>query len=393
MEIYFYSICLSVVLVYLINKVLSSKKSIIYWILSVIALLPTTIVAGVRDLTIGTDIKHYVVTNFLAARGYSNLFDYVSYIDNIKTAFVGAVNHTEAGYSVIVFLISRFTGDVHWLLFTLQMLTILFVYIGLVNFHNQFGISITMGLLIYDFLFFGPSLNVMRQSLAAAIVFFGVSLLLGDRIKMALFYFLVACLFHLTALISIPLIVFYLYLKKRDKKFQAEGILFGRFIILVFIFIIVYLFGARLFKGIQIVVSFIPFLSKYAPSFGVQTGYKLFGTLMFVITDFVIVGMTSFNVDSKKRGIVSSFFFGSICLTVLFYTIYKYQSVIPRLGIYFAMIRMVAYPYYLKIEKDFLMRLLISGLLVVTLIWTFIYTTQSGSGEIYPYASQILQNF
>ncbi|APR27976.1 hypothetical protein BTW26_02640 [Pediococcus acidilactici] len=391
MGIYFYSICLSVVLIYLVNKVLSRKNSIIYWALSVVALLPTTIVAGVRDLTIGTDIQHYVTNNFLAAQGYNNLFKYLNYINNIKTAYVGSVNHTEPGYSVIVFLVSRFTSDVHWLLFTLQMLTVLFVYIGLVNFHKQFDGSITMGMIVYDFLFFGPSLNIMRQSLAAAVVFMGVSLLLENRIKLAVMCFFIASLFHLTALISLVFVVFYFYFRSKENQPQSREFLFGRFITIIIIFVGVYLVCPYLFKGIQIIVSFIPFLSKYGPSFDVQTGYKLFGTFMFVVTDFIMIGLSSFNVGSREKGLLSRFFFASICLTVFFYAIYKYQSVIPRLGIYFAILRIAAYPYYLSIEKYFSMKLLISILLIISLALSFVYTTQSGSGEIYPYTSQALQ--
>ena len=394
MEVYFYSIVLSLIMIYFINRLSPSKSGGVYWVLSILSLLPTTIVAGIRDLTIGTDIQHYVTTNFLAAREYSKLFEFVDFIQNTKTAFVGSVNHTESGYSVLTYLVSRYTEDVHWLLFTLQFLTIISVYIGLVNFSKNLKINISMGMFIYYFVFYGPSLNIMRQTLAASIVFLGMSYLAQNKLKTSIMMILLASFFHLSAMIALFSVIIYKIIAYKNNPNSSYIIQFSRITTLLLIFGVMYVMGEKVFNALQNIVSLIPFLSKYSASFEIQSGYGFLGTISFFISDFIIVGLASiYENKDEKNSVLNKFFFINICLTVFLFTIYKYQTVIPRLAIYFSIMRIVSYPYFIKQEKNTVIKIVMVIIMVIVLITFFVITTKSGSGGIYPYTSQILEGY
>lgn len=124
--------------------------------------MPMAIIAGMRDLTIGTDIQNYGLFNFESALQFKNIFDYVKYIKY--------TNGVEYGYSVFNYLVSRFTNSINVFFFLLNLLTILFIILGL----NVLGdkVNFELSIIIYYLLFWSGSLNVMRQSLAASIVFF-----------------------------------------------------------------------------------------------------------------------------------------------------------------------------------------------------------------------------
>ena len=117
MEPYVVVIIISLILLGLACWISPKRKGLAFWSVSFIAILPPSVLAGIRDFTIGTDINHYVVTNFVQALGYDNFFEFNKYILQIQSDFVGLPNNTESGYNLLVFLVSRFTQDAHWVLF------------------------------------------------------------------------------------------------------------------------------------------------------------------------------------------------------------------------------------------------------------------------------------
>ncbi|WP_349531153.1 EpsG family protein [Leuconostoc mesenteroides] len=398
MVIYISAILISLTLIWITNTVFTKKKYFGYYLFSVVSLLPTTIVAGIRDLTVGTDIRHYITPNFNAAQNYYNLFDYVSYVNSIKTAYVDTVNHTEMGYSVLVYLVAKLSSNPMWLLFTLQAITIVSIYIGLNIFHEENNrISVTFGMVVYYTLFFGPSLNIMRQTLAASLVFLSIALLCKKSYISSFVTVLIALQFHLSSLTGLVIFVVYFCIERFKKNKITLN--FPSSVYMIILFIIVLVTGPVVFKGLQYIVTQISFLQKYASSLDYTGGYTISGTVLFVISDLIIFMIINVVEKIQKSNIIdkddhlSYLFFITTLFSVFFFGIYSFQNVVPRLGIFFSIFRIASYSYYISKIKALDLRIICNVGITMLLFIIFFKVTLSGSGEIFPYTSEIWDNF
>lgn len=398
MTIYISAILISLVLIWITNIIFNKKNSFGYYLFSVISLLPTTIVAGIRDLTVGTDIRHYVSTNFSAALNYSNLFDYVKYVNSVKTGYVDTVNHTEMGYSVLVYVIAKLSDNPMWLLFTLQAVTVVSIYVGLNVFNaKNTQISVTFGMMVYYTIFYGPSLNIMRQTMAASLVFLSVALLYRKFYIRSFIILLIATQFHLSSIMGIVIFIIYFWIWKYKKNQYTLRL--PSSISLAALFVGVLVTGPIVFKGLQYVVGQLPLLQKYSSSLDYTGGYSFSGTLLFVISDFVLFIIINIVEKIQNSSIIdnkddlSYLFYVTTLFTVLFFGIYSFQNVVPRLGMFFAIFRIASYSYYISKIKALDLKIICSIVITILLFIIFFKVTLSGSGEIFPYTSEIWFNF
>lgn len=398
MAIYTSAILISLILIWIINNIFINRHSFGYYFFSIISLLPTTIIAGIRDLTVGTDIRHYITPNFTVAQNYYNLIDYVRYVNNIKTAYVDTVNHTEMGYSVLVYIVAKLSSNPMWLLFTIQAITVLAIYIGLNVFHTKNNqISVTFGMMVYYTLFFGPSLNIMRQTLAASLVFLSVALLYRNFYIRSFIILLIATQFHLSSLVGIIIFVIYIWVRNSKKNKLTFNI--PSFVYMLVVFMVVLVTGPLVFKGLQYIVGQTSLLQKYSSSLDYTGGYSLSGTLLFVISDFflfiilnIVEKIQKFSIFDKKDYLAYLFYILTL-FTVFFFGMYSFQNVVPRLGIFFSIFRVASYSYYISKIKALDLKIISSISVTILLFVIFFKVTLSGSGEIFPYTSQILFNF
>lgn len=162
-------------------------------ILIALGILIPSIIAGVRDYTIGTDIYTYGNTWFNYAVGFQNYFKYVQY---------AAWSSIGVGYATLNFIVSRFTSNAHWFYFVLNLIANILVYRGLEK--NKDICNVPLGMAVYYCVFWGIFLNALRQSIALAIIFWGYNYLRNNKpIK----YFgtaILAILFHSTAIVALP---------------------------------------------------------------------------------------------------------------------------------------------------------------------------------------------
>lgn len=145
------------------NKLLSN----IYFIVAVIIV---SIIAGLRDYTVGTDISTYGNYLFNAANKNSHLIDYIKLYPDIDLL-----------YLVLNFIITRFFDNAHWLYFVIGILIYGFTLKGIIFYRRK--ISVSIGWLCFLFIFYGDTLNAMRQFIALAIVFWGFHFVLEKKYK------------------------------------------------------------------------------------------------------------------------------------------------------------------------------------------------------------------
>lgn len=197
----------------------TKKKEWIY-IYSAISILLPAILGGLRSTTLGTDVQVYLISHFNFAHSISSLKGYLTTYNTMTGR--------EPLYRVLVYCVAQFTDNINVLMFVFQLLTILFVYIGAYKHRDQVSLSLVM--LLYFFLFYNDSYNLIRQYLAMAIVFANIDKLEKKKYKNFLIWIVIATLVHTTAFIGIGLIVIHYFIangKVRDKLIKKVALMAG----------------------------------------------------------------------------------------------------------------------------------------------------------------------
>jgi len=139
--------------------------------------------AAIIPLLIG-GLRYNVGTDYM---NYYNFYENNSFID--------------PGFYVVS-SVSRHFDNYQLIFFIYNLLTLLFVFLGLKNIDKQYR---PIAYLCFLFLFFTVSFNAMRQMLAVSIVFFSYKYAINKRMLLFIATILFATIFHTTAIFSIIL--------------------------------------------------------------------------------------------------------------------------------------------------------------------------------------------
>lgn len=147
------------------------------------------LVAGFRYLT-GFDYRFY-----------ESLFHTVSETD---LSGLLALAHTEPGFLLLLRL-GTLTGSYQGFLLLFHLIITLLVFVWIARWSENRWLSVTLFLCLQ---FFALSMNFLRQALAAAVLLYAYRLLRDGRLVPYCLLVLLACSFHRTALIMLPLYLF-----------------------------------------------------------------------------------------------------------------------------------------------------------------------------------------
>ncbi len=150
-------------LIYLSENYYKRRKKHFGILFAIVAVLSLSIFAGMRDVTIGTDVRYYLVGHFENAGLYSGRFwDYMTYMVTFQ--------ESELLYVALQYIGKNFFDSINFVMFIIALITNTFIYLGLKITGKD--ISVPAGWLLYCLLFFNIFLNILRQSCAIAIVWF-----------------------------------------------------------------------------------------------------------------------------------------------------------------------------------------------------------------------------
>lgn len=186
------------------GKEISAK--VIYCLLVFIAILLPSLLAGFRDYSVGTDVLIYGNTWFNNAIKTPNFFVYTKWATSSSVGFL---------YATFNYIISLFTNNPHYFYFWYSFVESLIIYLALKK--NKDILDITLGFAIYLFMFFNLTLNILRQSMALVILFYGFIYIRKHKPIKFVIVTLVASLFHNTALIGMILYLIYIFVNKKPK--------------------------------------------------------------------------------------------------------------------------------------------------------------------------------
>lgn len=186
----------------------------------IIGLLLPTLLAAARDIDVGTDVRVYGYNVFSVATKSAHFSD---------MDYLGKWYQIEFGYRGINFVISRFTDNIFWVLGTIELFILVLVYQALKYYREKIcaEFSISWGMLIFYFLFYNETLNLLRQSMAIAVVLFAFRYIHQRKMIRYCIWVIVAIQFHITAVIALVLYPLYYWIVLKEKKRLLYGISIG----------------------------------------------------------------------------------------------------------------------------------------------------------------------
>lgn len=352
------------VFVYLSEKKWKKNKKISAYILGITAVIILSVFAGIRDYSVGTDNSFYILPGYLQAK--SHMGNFLSYMKN-------DVYQLEPLYLILSYVAAKVFRSPHFIMFVISLLTNLFMYLGIVKLRNFYSISFAW--LTYCLVYFNISLNMMRQSVVIAIVFYVLSDI-ENKIswKKATILFLLASLFHISGLIG-----FFFYVVRL--LFTSRKYLSG--------------FKMFLFIALLSVPILIPYAIQIMNSVGLLSGkYSVYlensGEIAIGTIFFRGIGLASYitycYINRKKEHIdfhICNLYFGIINILLLF----NNSLVFIRIDRFFEIFEVSQFTlgtkaYSTKSAQRYIVSVLLISLMLF--YWYYRFVTLD-DGETYPY--------
>ncbi len=204
MLVYLGAFSLSFLFGHLARKSKNTRDNAALWVFSFLSILCIVLIAGLRDYSIGIDVKNYLrfPTYWRGAYGSDSVMQYLRrYL---------ADGNTELLFALMLGIIAKTTGEYRVFLFAVHTIIITCIYIG--AYRQRKYIRYEFVLLFFCLLFFSHSLNIMRQYLALSIGFAFFADLEQKKYIRYTIVVAISVLFHTSAVAMFLPIPFYVLL-------------------------------------------------------------------------------------------------------------------------------------------------------------------------------------
>lgn len=372
--IYFTSYIISALLLSIAEK----KKDKISKILSLIGILVLVFLASFRDTSVGGDVNFYVVPYFNRAISANSITSYFQL--NISGDVL---------YDLLNYIVSRFTSDIFWLFFGIETIILVYVYRACLNYSEI--VRPWQSMLVYYFLFYQFTLTTVRQSIALALGFYAISIIVSRRFdksayKSTILHLLLALGFHSSAIVLIPLLFIIMFIQK--SKFKPWKTVLSVVVISISIFFVFDFLLERIVRLVSLINPKYASLSYITRSDSSASGYLT----LILLACFVFFTMLLLTTKKKKS---YEMYWNKFNTSILAFSIIYIISLvmingftyIARIVYYFQYFWIIAVP---QLEIIFgkhrgnkvLGRLLVLSIIVAFWWYYFIY---GGVTETYPY--------
>ncbi len=236
-----------------------NKGKYLYYIFLFIAVAIPSIVAGVRDVTVGTDVKVYGLHFFR--------------IYGIKG---GEFLHSKyPSFALLAKISGIIYPNIHVFLGLIEFL-IVFPIVLTLNRYREI-ISIERAIFYFHLLFFNYSLNIMRQSIACALMFVAIHLAKDEKYPLAVLLIIIAYGFH-------PMVIVYvaiMYLAELFFRLKNISEYYPNIIIISFVVLFSFFAFWKVFAGVLLNINLVR---------------DLFYNKFITYTEFRKTGITSFMI-------------------------------------------------------------------------------------------------
>ena len=364
MIIYLIYFFISFVLLAVSKKFEKNKKlSIFFQVLSIIVLC---ILASVRDVTIGTDVKTYVHPVFRICSNYDcSMLDIYGY-------------HMESGYYFLNYFISIFTQKLYILLFIIQFFVLCFSFFGIKRMYKKNYLYVYF---LFIVLFYNMTLNIVRQFMALALCLYALGALIENKDKKFFLFVFLAFLFHSSAILFLGIYLLYKIIKKNPKNLFK----------LIIFSVICFSLGTILYFLFPNILENINFLAKYKFYLTNYVNATLEFNTMATILDltFILLYIMFYKIYDRKSEL-SRFYFALLLIDFVCLLIATKYTIVYRLGLYF---RIPAILFFLancdfifsnknRKNNNLIYRLI--SVIFVLLYWYYVYVI-GNSGQTVPF--------
>lgn len=218
-------------------------------LVGIASILPFCFVAGLRADTVGTDTNAYPLNLYNTSLESSLSETYESLSFNMEPLFI-----------VLGWATTKIFGDFHVTLFVYQLATVLPILYCLMTLTPR---SIGLGLVVYGFIFFPYSLNIVRQSISTAFLLLAITYALRGKYVRCAISVAVATGFHTTGLLGIAAIIVILVFKFQGEAKTETGKLWGAIAICLCIMAFLVLFVLVLANADEFLEMLVNIKSSY----------------------------------------------------------------------------------------------------------------------------------
>lgn len=320
----------------------------------ILCILIPAIVAGIR-YDVGTDYLLY-------ERGYHAILE-----NSQVRHYVGF----EPGYTFLNKLVGIFLGDFSFLMFFMSFFTIMYVYKALEN--EKDNIPLPLGMAIYMFLFYLTTLNLVRQSLAIALVLYAVTSLNKKSKIYCIFYILFASLFHTSSFIALPIILSKKVLNDYRKKYLQ---------IFIMLTLLILISNLKLLGELVYIIT----KSNYYAGYFLRESNSGASLLNHLLKNAPLILIPIISLKNGKENKNFLFYFNLYMIGQIISLVKLYSGTnVQRLALYYTYFCIFLFPYSYKLIDKKYKKLLLYFILGVTIfIWYTDYFHNFYS-EVIPY--------
>lgn len=346
-----------------------SKDKGIIVLCSVISILIPSILGGLRAYGIGTDTRVYARPHVLQAFSSPDFIYFFTH------------NKAEPVCKLITYS-AKILGHENWCYFFYHFTTLSCFYIG--AYKHRKNCSLPFLMFTFYMLWYNYTYNVMRQCLAASVIFMGYDTLENRQYLKFLIYVTIATLCHYSAVIAIILLLSpHVIITSKNlarHPYIKRGILFGA-ILMVFVAMPI----------ANLIVNQIPFLAKYRGYIdyaGDKASYSFIGLA------FGQIIMLTFYFNGALKTLNKFDIYGldfhryNLIIIITITTQITLLYITKRFLLYSHFVNLIllsSLPDFVK-EKNMRIIMALSVISVSVFFWWYIYI-HKGASETWPYRS------
>lgn len=336
--------------VLLLAYVAQRKEKRIYLFVSVLVL---TLAAGLRAPTVGIDTPKY----------YSHIINH----------FPNHWQFREEGFRLLSNSVMEFTNNPQYVLLICAFITNLLILLRLWDFKKDAKFSFMV--LLYILLFYSNTMNIMRQYVAIALVFYGTRFLKKKRAVLFIALWIIAFFFHRSSLLGIGYIAIYLWgnFSKRQKQIFALPML-------------VAIVASAVYVYTYLATDFSSYSSQTVSNFNIPYFYRLLIFFVLLILERRNMKFKSFStmksIEKKNTYAIDKTIVSNYAIGLFLSALSMFYAFVGRSGLYYLMYGMVFWGIAARKLKN---RQLYTFLILVLAIYEFILVFTRNACGMFPY--------
>lgn len=334
-----------------------------FYVHAFFAVAPLVIVAALRDSSIGTDTLNYIYLFQNGVRHRDSLMTYII----LNPSF-------EIGFLVYNFLIVQIVSKLELYYVITYSMIFGITFSSAVKMRKYIAPHIFM--IIYVFLFFSDSLNLMRQYIAVSFVLLAVSFLFNGKKNIYILLTFLASTIHTSAIVSIVIGGMYFILRKYP--FRTNKFIY----LLICVLIVITSVNIDIFTNMGLVPVFEEKLNSHL-TISSDGGVSNSHIMIYLFTLTVVFCFHKNNFFLELILLLQ-------CFTMIILLSPSVNSILYRLTIYFNIMICYAISYIYKNSHKEKTRILLYMLIGVYIFFYFFSIVINGTHEVIPYSSKIL---